>query len=193
MPLSSIYTTKFFMAILWYHTETFVCLGGCGRSWCCRDNNGFHVIPLLPDSQSWFFNTKILVPLPVSKQEVPRCKNGCFCFLLVECSSNFNEIFICWLVAFMVFNDTFNNISVISWQSVLLVEETGGPGENHWPVGNHWQTLSHNVVYLSLMSKCAKMHVFVIYTWRVYLSSDFDCFFNEFLRQIPFRTRWTVS
>ena len=25
---------------------------------------------------------------------------------------------------FMVFNFTFNNISVISWQSVLLVEET---------------------------------------------------------------------
>jgi len=31
----------------------------------------------------------------------------------------------------MVFNATFNNISVISWQSVLLVEETGGPRENH--------------------------------------------------------------
>jgi hypothetical protein len=29
--------------------------------------------------------------------------------------------------------DTFNNTSVISWRSVLLVEETGGPGENHWP------------------------------------------------------------
>jgi hypothetical protein len=28
------------------------------------------------------------------------------------------------------FNATFNNISVISWWSVLLVEETGGPGEN---------------------------------------------------------------
>ena len=27
----------------------------------------------------------------------------------------------------MVFNTTFNNISVISWQSVLLVEETGVP------------------------------------------------------------------
>jgi hypothetical protein len=25
----------------------------------------------------------------------------------------------------MVFNDTFNNISVRSWQSVLLVEKTG--------------------------------------------------------------------
>jgi hypothetical protein len=32
---------------------------------------------------------------------------------------------------FMVLNATFNNISVISWQSVLLMEETRGPGENH--------------------------------------------------------------
>jgi hypothetical protein len=30
-----------------------------------------------------------------------------------------------------VFNATFNNISVISWKSVLFVEETGVPGENH--------------------------------------------------------------
>jgi hypothetical protein len=37
----------------------------------------------------------------------------------------------------MVFNDTFNNISVISWQSVLLVEETGVPGENIRPVASH--------------------------------------------------------
>ena len=33
----------------------------------------------------------------------------------------------------MVFNTTFNNISVISWWSVSLVEETGVPGENHRP------------------------------------------------------------
>jgi hypothetical protein len=33
----------------------------------------------------------------------------------------------------MVFSATFNNISVISWRSVLLVEETGGPAENHRP------------------------------------------------------------
>jgi hypothetical protein len=32
---------------------------------------------------------------------------------------------------FMVFNATFNNISVISWMSVLLVEETRVTGENH--------------------------------------------------------------
>jgi hypothetical protein len=29
------------------------------------------------------------------------------------------------LIWFMVFNTTFNNISVIWWQSVLMVEETG--------------------------------------------------------------------
>ena len=38
-----------------------------------------------------------------------------------------SETYIC----LMVFNATFNNISVISWRSVLLVEETGGLGENH--------------------------------------------------------------
>ena len=41
------------------------------------------------------------------------------------------------LVWFMVFNAIFNNISVISWRSILLVEVTRE---------NHWQTLSHNVV-----------------------------------------------
>jgi hypothetical protein len=34
-------------------------------------------------------------------------------------------------VRVMVFNATFNNISVISWWSVLLVEEIRVPGENH--------------------------------------------------------------
>jgi hypothetical protein len=50
------------------------------------------------------------------------------------------------LVWFMVFNATFNNISVISWWSVLMVEETGVHEENHRAVASHGQTLSHNVV-----------------------------------------------
>jgi hypothetical protein len=37
----------------------------------------------------------------------------------------------------MVFNATFNNISVISWRSVLLVKDTGVPGENHRPAASH--------------------------------------------------------
>jgi hypothetical protein len=47
---------------------------------------------------------------------------------------------------FMVFNATFNNISAISWWSVLLVDEIGEPGENHRPAASHRQTLSHSVV-----------------------------------------------
>ena len=51
--------------------------------------------------------------------------------------------FLLWFLWFMVFNATFNNILVISWRSVLLVEETGVPSENHRPIVSHWQTLSH--------------------------------------------------
>jgi hypothetical protein len=41
-----------------------------------------------------------------------------------------------------VFNATFNiyNISIISWQKVLLLEETVVPVENHRPTACHWQT-----------------------------------------------------
>ena len=46
------------------------------------------------------------------------------------------------LVWFMVFNATFNNISAISWRSVLLVEEIGVPSTCRKSLTN----LSHNVV-----------------------------------------------
>jgi len=51
----------------------------------------------------------------------------------------------------MVFNATFNNISIILWRSVLLVEETGEPGENRRPVASHWKFVLHNVVHLALI------------------------------------------
>jgi hypothetical protein len=37
----------------------------------------------------------------------------------------------------MVFNATFNNKSVISWRSVLFVEETVIPRENPRPATSH--------------------------------------------------------
>jgi hypothetical protein len=45
-----------------------------------------------------------------------------------------------------VLNATFNNISVISWRSVWLVEETEVPEENHWPVTIQGQTLSQSCI-----------------------------------------------
>ena len=47
---------------------------------------------------------------------------------------------------FVVFNATFTNISFISWWSVLLLWETGVPGENHWPVASDWQ-IYHIMLY----------------------------------------------
>ena len=50
------------------------------------------------------------------------------------------------LVIVTVPNAILNTISVISWRSRLLVEETRVHGEKHQPGASHLQTLSHNVV-----------------------------------------------
>ena len=47
----------------------------------------------------------------------------------------------------MVFNATINNISVISWWSVLLVEKTG---ENHRPVAIYVLIQCINIVIILL-------------------------------------------
>ena len=80
----------------------------------------------------------------------------CFCIWIIclhkipfvlEYSVCCLDILFLWLnIRVMVFDTTFNNISVTLWRSVLLVEEIGVPGENHWPTVSHWETLSHNVV-----------------------------------------------
>jgi hypothetical protein len=49
-----------------------------------------------------------------------------------KCRGNITDIYLILVskeggVRVMVFNTTFNNISVISWRSVLLMEETGVP------------------------------------------------------------------
>jgi hypothetical protein len=53
-----------------------------------------------------------------------------FLFGLISNFSTPTSIIMLFKVWFMVFNATFNNISVISGQSVLLVEEIGVPREN---------------------------------------------------------------
>jgi hypothetical protein len=51
------------------------------------------------------------------------------------------QVFWYRLDGFFMLNATFNNITVISWWSVLLVEGTGILGENHLSATSHWQTL----------------------------------------------------
>jgi hypothetical protein len=53
----------------------------------------------------------------------------------------------------MVFNGTFNIISVISWLAVSLLEETGVPGENHWPVASNWQSKKEHYQHVSIKTR----------------------------------------
>ena len=50
---------------------------------------------------------------------------------IMNWESDKHSVLVDGLVWFMLFNATLNNISVISWQSVLLVEETRVHVKNH--------------------------------------------------------------
>ena len=69
-------------------------------------------------------------------RQIKYCCHGKFLFLVgwifKKFANDLNYIQMLF-VRIMVFNATFNNISVISWRTVLLVEETGVPRENHRP------------------------------------------------------------
>ena len=56
-----------------------------------------------------------------------------------------------WVI---VFNATSNNISDLSWRSVLLVKETETSGEIYRPVASPRQTLSHEVAQSTLVLFC---------------------------------------
>jgi hypothetical protein len=66
------------------------------------------------------------------------------------CFSAKNTLF-GWLVGCMMINATFNNISVISWRSVLLVEETKYP-EKTTDLSQVTDTLYHIMLYRVLLA-----------------------------------------
>jgi hypothetical protein len=65
----------------------------------------------------------------------------------------------------MVFNATFNNISVISWWSGLLVDETGVPRENHMSPPRHLSQLKSRAIpsnYPKVGKNFAVLDIFVM-------------------------------
>jgi hypothetical protein len=98
------------------------------------------------------------------------CKLWCvlhFFLLFFDDLITSNDILYCNRVNFpeyngvriMVFDSTFNNISVISWRPILLLEETAVLWENHWPVASHWQTLSSEYKWYCLHVQMYILHL----------------------------------
>ena len=65
----------------------------------------------------------------------------------------------------MVINPTFNNILIISYWSVLLVEESGVPRENHRPVADklyHIMLLSMEIVLILKSNEWEESHLLLL-------------------------------
>jgi hypothetical protein len=79
----------------------------------------------------------------------------------------------------MMLNATFNNISVISWQSVLQLVETAVPGENHQLAASHWKTLSPNVVLSTSHLSGIPTHnvsetkIFGVFLWHEWMTKAY--------------------
>ena len=77
-------------------------------------------------------------------------------------------------VGLLSFNANFNNISVISWRSVLLAGEIGVPGEKHRPVASNWLDLTMTGPLM-----CTRVYHSQLAFAFVSHSMHFNCFFYQ--------------
>jgi hypothetical protein len=119
------------------------------------------------------------------------CFHVIWCLIVSRLSYTYSNLVLCLFnfVCFMVFNTSFNNSSVISWRTVLLLEKTGVPTENHHPVANHWWTLSHNVV--SSTPRHERSSISQLWWW---LAPIAQVFVNPTtIRLLLFKSKWQLN
>ena len=108
----------------------------------CKSTVLLNGAPWKPNSLNGVSNSTSCLVITSTFSQNPLNADFNFCLYSRSAYNKIQKSLIKVWFGFTVFNATFNNISVISWQSVLMVEETGEPWENHRPVASHWQTLS---------------------------------------------------
>ena len=113
-----LYQYIFYGGVLWYMVIVIFYLLNFERTWWGYSRNASCALHILSTFLLWTnFVTMVWC---------------CGCLLWYISNGNIYRAFCRWWVRvrIMVFNDTFKNISVLFWRSVLLVEETGVPEEN---------------------------------------------------------------
>ena len=113
------------------------------------------------------------------------CFHVIWCLIVSRLSYAYSNMVLCLFnfVCFMVLNTPFNNISV------LLLEETGVPRENHNSVANHWRTVSHNVV--SSTHRHARGSNSQLWWWLAQIA---QVFVNPTtIRLLLFKSKWQLN
>jgi hypothetical protein len=115
---------------------------------CLNVCRWYKYIIRLIKSHTLMSNTKCIIRCTLRRVQyhfhwsVPRPKGSLSILILHSISAT---------IVFIALQTIIWHIQYKCMRSVLLVKETGGPGENHPLVASHWQTLSHNAVHITLI------------------------------------------
>jgi hypothetical protein len=89
-----------------------------------------------------------------------------------------------WLIDWLVFNSPFNNISVISWRWILLVEKTRVPRKNHQNT-RYYNHHKHKFIELGRHRNADTLLWWHLLQIRSIVTSDLQNTLNSYAQHLP--------